>query len=193
MKKIISVLFGTMILVASTFAMELSVGLKGNIGGDATPVDGVALGGGVYVNLDLINGFGIQFEGDITTCKIKNDDGLVIANSALINLPVMAWYNHNFKQFAICGGAGLNASMVSMNSVENSSDLKMTLAAGLNAKFFFTKNFGIVIGGFGTLDALPTIVSTKANGKTKYNLTTTDFSRNSLCGFIGAEYKFRLE
>lgn len=44
-----------------------------------------------------------------------------------------------------------------------------------------------------TLDALPTIVSTKANGKTKYNLTTTDFSRNSLCDFIGAEYKFGLE
>ena len=107
-----------MILVASTFAMELSVGLKGNIGGDATPVDGAALGGGVYVNLDLINGFGIQFEGDITACKIKNDDGLVVANSALINLPVMAWYNHNFKQFAIGGGAGLNA------------------------KFFFTNNFG---------------------------------------------------
>ena len=42
---------------------------------------------------------------------MKNDDGLVIANSALINLPVMAWYNHNFKQFAIGGGAGLNVKI----------------------------------------------------------------------------------
>lgn len=51
------------------------------------------------------------FEEDITAFKMKNDDGLVIANSALINLPVMAWYNHNFKQFAIGGGAGLNVKI----------------------------------------------------------------------------------
>ena len=135
MKKIISILTGALLLTASTFAMDLSVGVKGNLGGDASGIDGAALGGGVYVNLDLINGFGVQIEGDITACKITNDDGLVVNEAAVINLPVMAWYNYNFTRFVIGGGAGINASMVSTNTVENSSDLKMTLAAGLNVIF----------------------------------------------------------
>ena len=180
-------------MTASTFAMDLSVGVKGNLGGDASGIDGAALGGGVYVNLDLINGFGVQIEGDITACKITNDDGLVVNEAAIINLPVMAWYNYKFNRFAIGGGAGINASMVSTNTVENSSDLKMTLAAGLNAKWFITDNFGLVLGGFGTLDALPSVISTKQEGSTKYNLQKSDFSRNSICGFIGAEYKFNLK
>ena len=83
--------------------------------------------------------------------------------------------------------------MVSTNTVENSSDLKMTFAAGLNAKWFITDNFGLVLGGFGTLDVLPSVISTKQEGSTKYNLQKSDFSRNSICGFIGVEYKFNLK
>ena len=193
MKKIILILAGALLFSASTFAMDLSVGVKGNLGGDASGIDGAALGGGVYVNLDLINGFGVQIEGDITACKITNDDGLVVNEAAVINLPVMAWYNYNFTRFVIGGGAGINASMVSTNTVENSADLKMTFAAGLNAKWFITDNFGLVLGGFGTLDALPSVISTKQEGSTKYNLQKSDFSRNSICGFIGVEYKFDLK
>ena len=193
MKKIILILAGALLFSASTFAMDLSVGVKGNLGGDASGIDGAALGGGVYVNLDLINGFGVQIEGDITACKITKDDGLVVNEAAVINLPVMAWYNYNFTRFVIGGGAGINASMVSTNTVENSADLKMTFAVGLNAKWFITDNFGLVLGGFGTLDVLPSVISTKQEGSTKYNLQKSDFSRNSICGFIGVEYKFDLK
>ena len=83
--------------------------------------------------------------------------------------------------------------MVSTNTVENSADLKMTFAVGLNAKWFITDNFGLVLGGFGTLDVLPSVISTKQEGSTKYNLQKSDFSRNSICGFIGVEYKFNLK
>ena len=101
MKKIISILAGALLLTASTFAMDLSVGVKGNLGGDASGIDGAALGGGVYINLDLINGFGVQFEGDITACKITNNDGLVVNEAATINLPVMAWYNYKFSDLQL--------------------------------------------------------------------------------------------
>ncbi|MDY5764187.1 MAG: hypothetical protein SPK10_05300 [Treponema sp.] len=40
---------------------------------------------------------------------------------------------------------------------------------------------------------MPSVISTKQEGSTKYNLQKSDFSRNSICGFIGAEYKFDLK
>ena len=40
MKKIILILAGALLFSASTFAMDLSVGVKGNLGGDASGIDG---------------------------------------------------------------------------------------------------------------------------------------------------------
>lgn len=190
MKKIISVLAMGALLASSVFAFDLTVGLKGIAGADNSGVNGASVGGGLDLNLDLINGFGIQIESNIIPTKLTGENGgMTFTDSMMISIPAMAWYNARFSWFGIGVGAGLSCT-ISENHPENVSNTKLGLAAGLKAKIFVTDNIAIVAGVTGNLDCLPDLVKTSNENSSTYNFVTSSFSRNSILGSLGVEYRF---
>ena len=190
MKKIISVLAMGALLAGSVFAFDLTVGLKGIAGADNSGVNGASLGGGLDLNLDLINGFGIQIESNIIPTKLTGENGgMTFTDSMMVSIPAMAWYNARFSWFGIGVGAGLSCT-ISENHPENVSNTKLGLAAGLKAKIFVTDNIAIVAGVTGNLDCLPDLVKTSNENSSTYNFVTSSFSRNSILGSLGVEYRF---
>lgn len=190
MKKIISVLTMGALLAGSVFAFDLTVGLKGIAGADNSGVNGASVGGGLDLNLDLINGFGIQIESNIIPTKLTGENGgMTFTDSMMISIPAMAWYNARFSWFGIGVGAGLSCT-ISENHPENVSNTKLGLAAGLKAKIFVTDNIAIVAGVTGNLDCLPDLVKTSNENSSTYNFVTSSFSRNSILGSLGVEYRF---
>ena len=190
MKKIISVLTMGALLAGSVFAFDLTVGLKGIAGADNSGVNGASVGGGLDLNLDLINGFGIQIESNIIPTKLTGENGgMTFTDSMMISIPAMAWYNARFSWFGIGVGAGLSCT-ISENHPENVSNTKLGLAAGLKAKAFVSDNIAIVAGVTGNLDCLPDLVKTSNENSSTYNFVTSSFSRNSILGSLGVEYRF---
>lgn len=190
MKKIISVLAMGALLAGSVFAFDLTVGLKGIAGADNSGVNGASVGGGLDLNLDLINGFGIQIESNIIPTKLTGENGgMTFTDSMMVSIPAMAWYNARFSWFGIGVGAGLSCT-ISENHPENVSNTKLGLAAGLKAKIFVTDNIAIVAGVTGNLDCLPDLVKTSNENSSTYNFVTSSFSRNSILGSLGVEYRF---
>ena len=190
MKKIISVLAMGALLAGSVFAFDLTVGLKGIAGADNSGVNGASIGGGLDLNLDLINGFGIQIESNIIPTKLTGENGgMTFTDSMMVSIPAMAWYNARFSWFGIGVGAGLSCT-ISENHPENVSNTKLGLAAGLKAKIFVTDNIAIVAGVTGNLDCLPDLVKTSNENSSTYNFVTSSFSRNSILGSLGVEYRF---
>lgn len=190
MKKIISVLAMGALLAGSVFAFDLTVGLKGIAGADNSGVNGASVGGGLDLNLDLINGFGIQIESNIIPTKLTGENGgMTFTDSMMVSIPAMAWYNARFSWFGIGVGAGLSCT-ISENHPENVSNTKLGLAAGLKAKIFVTDNIAIVAGVTGNLDCLPDLVKTSNKNSSTYNFITSSFSRNSILGSLGVEYRF---
>lgn len=190
MKKIISVLAMGALLASSVFAFDLTVGLKGIAGADNSGINGASVGGGLDLNLDLINGFGIQIESNIIPTKLTGENGgMTFTDSMMVSIPAMAWYNARFSWFGIGVGAGLSCT-ISENHPENVSNTKLGLAAGLKAKIFVTDNIAIVAGVTGNLDCLPDLVKTSNENSSTYNFVTSSFSRNSILGSLGVEYRF---
>lgn len=192
MKKLLTILLMGTLVFGSAFAMELTVGLKGIVGADNSDVDGVSVGGGFDINLDIKNGFGLQIESNIVPSKITStDDGVTFTNNMAVNIPIMAWYNVRFNWFGLGVGTGISCIM-SENHPENASNTKLGLAAGLKTKFFVTDSIAIVAGFTGNLDCLPTLIKISKESSSTYKFEKTDFSRNAIYGSIGVEYKFDL-
>lgn len=190
MKKIISVLAMGALLASSVFALDLTVGLKGIAGADNSGVNGASVGGGLDLNLNLINGFGIQIESNIIPTKLTAENGgMTFTDSMMVSIPTMAWYNARFSWFGFGVGAGLSCT-ISENHPENVFNTKLGLAAGLKAKIFVTDNIAIVAGVTGNLDCLPDLVKTSNENSSTYNFVTSSFSRNSILGSLGVEYRF---
>ena len=90
MKKLLTILLMGTLVFGSAFAMDLSVGLKGIVGADNSDVDGVSVGGGFDINLDIKNGFGLQIESNIVPSKITStDDGVTFTNNMAVNIPII--------------------------------------------------------------------------------------------------------
>ena len=192
MKKIISVLAMGALLASSVFAFDLTVGLKGIAGADNSGVNGASVGGGLDLNLNLINGFGIQIESNIIPTKLTAENvGMTFTDSMMVSIPAMAWYNARFSWFGFGVGAGLSCT-ISENHPENVSNTKLGLAAGLKAKAFVSDNIAIVAGVTGNLDCLPNLKKTSKENSSTYKFVATDFSRNAIFASIGVEYKFSL-
>ena len=190
MKKIISVLAMGALLASSVFAFDLTVGLKGIAGADNSGVNGASVGGGLDLNLNLINGFGIQIESNIIPTKLTAENGgMTFTDSMMVSIPAMAWYNARFSWFGFGAGAGVSCT-ISENHPENVSNTKLGLAAGLKAKAFVSDNIAIVAGVTGNLDCLPDLVKTSNENSSTYNFVTSSFSRNSILGSLGVEYRF---
>lgn len=190
MKKFISVLAMGALLASSVFAFDLTVGLKGIARADNSGVNGASVGGGLDLNLNLINGFGIQIESNIIPTKLTAENGgMTFTDCMMVSIPAMAWYNARFSWFGFGVGAGLSCT-ISENHPENVSNTKLGLAAGLKAKIFVTDNIAIVAGVTGNLDCLPDLVKTSNENSSTYNFVTSSFSRNSILGSLGVEYRF---
>lgn len=189
MKKIISVFAVAAVLVSSTFAFDMNIGLKGLMGADNSGTDGVLAGGGVDLNLDLYKGLGVQIESNIITTALSSGDGLNCENHFTVNIPVMGYYNFRYKMFGLGAGAGINCSISDTVTQPDGSNIKFGLASGLNAKIYLNDNFAIVLGATGTLDCLPTLVKSSSGSSTNYKFEKSDFSRNSIYGSLGLMYR----
>ena len=167
MKKFISILVIAIFTIASSFAFDMSIGLKGTLGADNSEIIGCAFGGGLDINLDLLKGFGVQIESNIATSTITSkDNGITVEDNLLVQLPVMAWYNARFNWFGFGLGAGMSCVI--------------------------SENFAISFGASGNLDCFPTLVKTTNGNSKNYKFEKTDFSRNAIYGSIGVEYKIPL-
>lgn len=192
MKRFILVFAILFLALGSTFAFDMSLGLKGIIGTDNSAIKGTALGGGFDINLDFIKGFGLQIESNIAPSTITStNDGVTLTNNMLVQIPVMAWYNAKFNWFGLGLGAGISC-VLSENYPENSSNMKMGLSAGARMRFFVSENFAISLGATGNLDCFPTLIKTLTDNGKNYKTEKSDFSRNAIYGSIGVEYKLPL-
>lgn len=163
MKKILGVLIIAATMISSTFALGLSIGGKGLLGGNlgevteamsAKNAGKLAYGGGAYVNAELFGGLGAQAEANYVH---SNTTGL-----NYFDVPVMGWWELNFFDvFKIGLGGGVNFDKVvgnvneAVSSVANIQSWNKDIAIGANVKIFFNKHFGLVIGANGVFQMAP--------------------------------------
>lgn len=136
MKKIIAIAISAVLMAASTFALGLSAGVKGDIGQTMgnewaqVKSDVMAInmnsefdfGFGGFVNVDIINGLGIMTECDVVKSKIqftgaKADEATDKDKWTtkdydvwMIDVPVMIWNNVDIWKFRLGMGVGVNFS-----------------------------------------------------------------------------------
>lgn len=205
MKKIIGILAVAATLVASTFAfgIDLSIGGKGLIGGNIGTFDeagkkdgGLVAGGGLYVNLGLFHGFGVQAEANFVSSQISapasgaKEAVFTVTPCNVVDIPLMAWYNFTFTKIAIGGGVGVNFSTITNNvfdSAKTKNQWNTGIAVGANFKYYFNKHFGLVLGANGVFDLLPTSVQME-DGSKQY-IFDSDGKRKSVYGTLGLEFK----
>lgn len=209
MKKLLGVLLVAATMAASTFALDLSIGGRGLIGGNIGKVaevaqnkgEGLVAGGGIYANFSLFGGFGIQGEVNFLNSQIavkKGAEGETVGYTTtscnIVDVPILAWYNFQIAKFAIGAGVGVNFSAMlpdNTNVFQAASQKDMWnagLAVGANVKFYFNDHFGLVIGANGVFDFIET--SVVVNGGTKeYLFDKDDGKRKSVYGTIGVEFK----
>ena len=209
MKKLLGVLLVATTLVASTFALDLSIGGRGLIGGNIGNVaevaqnkgEGLVAGGGLYVNVGLFGGLGVQGEVNFLNSQIavkKNGEGETVGYTTtscnIVDVPILAWYNFQLSKFAIGAGIGVNFSALlpdNTNVFQAASDKdkwNAGLAVGANVKFYFNDHFGLVIGANGVFDFIETSVVVNG-GATDYLFNKDDGKRKAIYGTIGAEFK----
>lgn len=197
MKKLLGTLIVAVTLVSATFGLNLSIGGRGMIGsnvGNRNPnLDGIVSGGGGYVNLGLIGGFGLQGEMNFVSSTIAvGENSATFTPCEVIDFPVLAWYNASLANNVVFGGGiGLNFSSYSDKSYVNQYDSRFNvgLALGLNLKYFFTDSFGIVLGGNAVFDFMKTQKTTSSGGATTIVWDTNDGSRKAIYGSIGLEFR----
>lgn len=164
-------------------------------------------GFGAYANFALFGGLGVQGEANLTkgSASLK---GLVSGKKAekyeiwTLDLPVMVWANFDLWKFTIGAGAGVNFScdlqsgglkslynQVSLNAKDNM--FRTGFVCGADAKFYFTKHLGLVASGRFVMDFKKKDVPVSVeNTDSSISIPTIEFSRRSLYGGIGLEWKF---
>ncbi|MCQ2589431.1 MAG: porin family protein [Treponema sp.] len=214
MKKIIAFAIVAFSMVASSFALNLSIGARGNAGlnldvnQDAIQqVTGLTVdkdtafdvGFGLYANAALLGGLGVQAEANFVTSNTSfnggNNGEKVDYETMLLDVPLMVWLNLDLANFVVGFGVGPNFS----TRINEMSDLKaltkdvfkIGAAAGVDAKIFLTGNLALVASVRYIMDFTKTEVPIEFNGYTIEDATypKIDFQRKSLYGGIGLEYK----
>ena len=195
MKKLIAMAAAAVCLISSTFALNISVGgramLGVNLGADYSGFEGIVGGGGAFFNLELLGGFGFQGEANIVTNQIEispQDRTLTTTDYSIVDLPFMFWYNLKLGNLVVGGGAGLNFSSFSNDDVNN--QMNVGVAAGANLKYLFSDHFGLVFGAHSVFDFLPTVTVTSSGKKTTYTANGPEYTRKSIYGTVGLEYRF---
>ena len=194
MKKILALALTALVAVSSTFALDMSIGLKGIVGGDNSSPKGTDLGGGIDINLNIWKGLGVQIESNIITSKITGtgSEGLTLQDNLNVNIPVIAWYNMDFTHFGFGTGLGVNCSLAGKHTEVQSSAFKMGLAAGANVRWHITPNVALVLGATGSLDCFPTLTKTQNGTSSTYKFIQSDYTRNSIYESLGVQYTLPL-
>lgn len=196
MKKILGLILTSIVLAASSFALEVTVGARGSVGGNIGNVDpkydGFICGGAFYANLNLFNGFGVQAEVDLVSNTISTGkNSITFKPCEIVDIPVMLWYNNKMGSMSVGGGAGLNFSLYTDKSymTNNKSSTNLGLALGANVKFHFAERFGVVFGINSVIDFMPTEKIESSTGEVTVVFGTADKSRKALFGSIGVEMR----
>ena len=164
MKKIIAAIVMTVCMVSATFALDFSIGARGNFGRNLstdmespwselattkmdTPFE---FGFGAYTNFALLGGLGVQAELNLTKSKIqfKNSASTIPDgydtydyDTWLLDVPVMVWLNLDVWRLTVGFGAGVNFAF-DLNA-GNLSDVYAQTKAAVKSNTFKT---GFVCG-----------------------------------------------
>jgi hypothetical protein len=185
MKKIITSIIIAMTMVASSFALDFSIGAKGVLSTNLDPESKVSFkdtytnlktnpvfdgGFGVFANFALLGGLGVQAEANFTTSNVNfalEENKVVDYESLVMDVPVMLWLNLPIWKLSLGLGAGVNFSTELNRSVEGTSgyvqqikesQFKMGFVTGADFKIYFTKHLGLVMGGRYIIDFNKTTV-----------------------------------
>lgn len=203
MKKLIAMAVAAVVMASSTFALGLSVG--GKALGGVNVIDGfeaaganlkqnkaIDFGGGGYVNLNLLGMLGVQAEVNFIGSQLSFSDGVNQQNydTFLMDIPLMVWFESNLWKFSLGVGGGVNFSMelASMSDLKTATKDSFTMGAvfGADVKFFFSERLGLVLGARYIMNFQPK----EANvGDTSITYNTVEFSRQTLYGTLGLEFK----
>lgn len=215
MKKIIALAIVAVSMVSASFALNLSVGARGNAGMNLdagrstieqmkeegaklsaeTPYD---LGFSVYGNAAILGGLGVQMEANFVTSNASFTDATKGETqkyeTMLLDVPVMVWLNLDLANFVVGVGAGPNFStrIQEMSEVKSltKDSFKMGVAVGVDGKFFFNKNLALVASVRYVMDFVKTTVPIEIEGyDTGYSYPNVDFTRKSIYGGVGLEFK----
>ena len=165
MKKIITSIIIAMTMVASSFALDFSIGAKGVLSTNLDPESKVSFkdtytnlktnpvfdgGFGVFANFALLGGLGVQAEANFITSNVNfalEDNKVADYESLVMDVPVMLWLNLPIWKLSLGLGAGVNFSTELNRSVEGSAgyvqqikenQFKMGSVAGADFKIYFT-------------------------------------------------------
>lgn len=193
MKKIITSIIIAMTMVASSFALDFSIGAKGVLSTNLDPESKVSFketytnlktnpvfdgGFGVFANFALLGGLGVQAEANFITSNVNfalEENKVVDYESLVMDVPVMLWLNLPIWKLSLGLGAGVNFSTELNRSVEGSAgyaqqikenQFKMGFVAGADFKIYFTKHLGLVMGGRYIIDFNKTTVPLVGDGDT---------------------------
>lgn len=185
MKKIITSIIIAMTMVASSFALDFSIGAKGVLSTNLDPESKVSFtdaytnlktnpvfdgGFGVFANFALLGGLGVQAEANFITSNVNfalEENKVVDYESLVMDVPVMLWLNLPIWKLSLGLGAGVNFSTELNRSVEGTSgyvqqikesQFKMGFVTGADFKIYFTKHLGLVMGGRYIIDFNKTTV-----------------------------------
>ena len=207
MKKLLGVLIIAATMISSTFALGLSIGGKGLMGGRLdtltssaesvtkdfnSAMNKLTYGGGAYVNAELFWGLGAQAEVNFVHNKLTGINYL--------DIPLMGWWELNFfDRFKIGLGGGLNLSRIINKTdsfagvtqdLKNMSKWNQGIAVGANLKFFFNKHFGLVLGANGVFEMKPNDFFNEAvKGNVNKIVAGDDTKRKELYANLGLEFK----
>ena len=193
MKKIITSIIIAMTMVASSFALDFSIGAKGVLSTNLDPESKISVsntveklktnpvfdgGFGVFANFALLGGLGVQAEANFITSNVNfalEDNKVADYESLVMDVPVMLWLNLPIWKLSLGLGAGVNFSTELNRSVEGSTgyvqqikenQFKMGFVAGADFKIYFTKHLGLVMGGRYIIDFNKTTVPLVGDGDT---------------------------
>lgn len=218
MKKIIVAIVLAISMVSASFALDFSIGARGNLGRNLsnsisstwnelsqttmdTPFE---FGFGAYANFALLGGLGVQAEVNLTKSKIQfNNQSYTTSDyeTWLLDIPAMLWLNLDLWKFTVGFGAGINfafdlksgsiAEMYSQTSNLVKDNLfKMGLICGADFKFYITNNIGLVLDARWILDFSKKTATYDLGFGGGIDYPTIEFKRNSLYAGLGLEFKF---
>ena len=208
MKKIIALAIVAVSMVSASFALDFSIGARGIAGMNLDPADSVNnakvekdavydFGFGVNANFALLGSLGLQGEANFITSKGKFDDltnsKTVEYDTILMDMPVMLWLNLDLWKFTLGFGAGPNfsATLNEYSEIEAMSDrFKVGICAGVDGKFYLTNHLGLVASIRYIMDFQKTSVPIEVQGVNVGECPSVEYTRKSLYGGLGLEWKF---
>lgn len=209
MKKIIAMTVAAVTLISSTFALDFSLGgraiLGRNIAAESSiketltglkPDSAFDFGGGIYANVALLGGLGVQAEVNIINSSVSFNDGNLQntkTQTLQLDVPLMVWLNLDLWKFTFGFGVGPNfgTTLVALDEVTTLSKdaFKIGLAAGADVKFNLTKHLGIVASGRYIMDFKKDERPIAVAGYEAGSYPTIEYTRRSLYATLGLEFK----